>query len=322
MEYLLIAAFLYILVILLSISDEEFVDETAAKRNDHMKIIAHRGASGYAPENTIAAFDRALELKADYLELDVQMSQDGELVVFHDISISRITNRAGKIKTMNLSSLKKLNAGNYLDDSSQNQQIPTLIEILDRYRDKIGFLIEMKDPENYPGIEKKLANLLKERNLHMLKDHSIIVQSFNQQAIKRFNKLIKTVPTGLLLDFHPSELSTEKLTKLATYINYLNPPAFWTDKKLIEQIHQAGMKAFCWTVNDPNLFIKISNMGVDGIITDYPDLPKLISTQAIVPSTKGYLSHREYKNEGNLSDFLSSVIQFANVFMKELQNEV
>lgn len=321
MDYLLLATFLYILVILLIISDEEVIEEKAEEQNDHVKIIAHRGAAGYAPENTFAAFDKAIELNADYIELDVQMSQDSELIVFHDASLKRITNEIEPLKQMDLSSLKKLDAGKWYHENYQNEQIPTLNEVLNRYQHKVGLLIELKDPENYPGIEKRLATLLKNKKLPGFKNDAIIVQSFNYQSIKRFSKLAPSIPTGLLMNFHPSELTDEKLKYFSAFINYINPPAFWIDQKLVQKIHQAGMKVFCWTVNDKHLFSQIKKMNVDGIITDFPDIhqKQMVNNKSMNTSPKAYSDIPLDHHDNSISGLLSSFLYFANTFLKELQ---
>lgn len=282
-DYLLLVTFLYILVILLIICDEEIIENDVEKHDKMPKIIAHRGAAGYAPENTFAAFDKAIELKADYIELDVQMSHDGELIVSHDAY-----------------------------NSHQHEQIPTLNDVLNHYHHKIGLLIELKNPEHYPGIEKKLAQLLKNKKLDRKKNDAIIVQSFNQQAIKRFSKLAPTIPTGLLLNFHPSELTNEKLKEFSSFVNYLNPPAFWIDHQLVQKIHHAGMKVFCWTVNDKQLFTQIKKMNVDGIITDFPDLPKQLTHSS---SIKEF----DFNQQADIAGLFTSFIYFANTILKELQ---
>src|SRR5699024_1122413 len=111
-----------------------------------------RGASGYAPENTIAAFDKAVEMKADYFELDVQRSKDGQLVLIHDTTVDRTTNGTGAVKDLTLKELKSLDAGSWFDEKYAGEKIPTLGETLDRHRGKIKILIELKSPSLYPGI--------------------------------------------------------------------------------------------------------------------------------------------------------------------------
>ena len=128
-----------------------------------MENVAHRGATGYAPENTIAAFDLAVDMKADYIEIDVQRSKDGELVVIHDTTVNRTTNGSGKVGALTFEQLRSLDTGSFKGEQFAGEQIPTFEEILDRYHGKIGILIELKAPELYPGIEEQVAEALKDK---------------------------------------------------------------------------------------------------------------------------------------------------------------
>src|SRR5699024_7462523 len=150
------------------------------KQQQKMVNIAHRGASGHAPENTIAAFDKAFEMKADYIEIDVQMTHDGELIVIHDTTVDRTTDGTGAVSDFTFEEIQQLDAGSWFSEEFAGEQIPTFEEILDTYRGKIGLLIELKSPELYPGIEEKVADALKERNMDQPNNQKIIIQSFNQ----------------------------------------------------------------------------------------------------------------------------------------------
>lgn len=131
-----------------------------------MVNIAHRGASGHAPENTMAAFEKAFEMKADYIEIDVQMTKDGELIAIHDTTVNRTTNGTGSVGDYTLEEIQQLDAGSWFGQEFVGERIPTFEEIIDTYRGKIGLLIELKSPELYPGVEEKVAEALMERNMH------------------------------------------------------------------------------------------------------------------------------------------------------------
>jgi glycerophosphoryl diester phosphodiesterase len=235
-----------------------------------VKTIAHRGASGYAPENTMAAFQKAKEMKADYFELDVQMSKDGELVIIHDNTVDRTTNGKGKVKELTLAELRQLDAGSKFSPQFAGEKIPTLAEALDQFRGKIGILIELKSPELYPGIEEKVAKELKKRKMHTPKNEKIIVQSFNFESMKKFHHLLPEIPIGLLTS-NKNDLSNTKLKEFSTYADYVNPSYSLVTKELVNQIHKNGMKIHSWTVRDRNQVQPLLNAKVDGIITDYPD---------------------------------------------------
>lgn len=125
-----------------------------------MYIIAHRGASGYAPENTIAAFDLAVKMNADMIELDVQLTKDRQIVVIHDDRVDRTTNGSGFVKDFTLEELQKLDAGSWYGPAFQGERIPTLEAVLKRYHKKIGLLIELKGHPSQVGIEEEVGQLL------------------------------------------------------------------------------------------------------------------------------------------------------------------
>ncbi|MFT4412834.1 glycerophosphodiester phosphodiesterase [Fredinandcohnia humi] len=231
-------------------------------------IIGHRGAAGYAPENTIAAFDKAVELKADYIELDVQMTKDGELVVIHDPMIDRTTNGTGAVKDFTLQELKQYDAGSWFHSTFKNEKIPSFREIINRYSSTIGLLIELKDPELYPGIEVKLAKELKRANLHKRTDHSIIVQSFNRESIRTFHRLLPSVPTGILSLLPFSSAHLKEVSKYSTYLNCFYPIL---TPRYLREIKKHGLTPFVWPVNTRDAFQSIYKTGINGITTDFPN---------------------------------------------------
>lgn len=243
----------------------------SSARENKVLTIAHRGAAGYAPENTMAAFEKAFEMKAEMFELDVQMSKDGELVVIHDTTVDRTTDGAGKVKNLTYEELKKLDAGSYFSEEFTDEKIPTLGEVLDEYRGKMGILIEIKSPSLYPGIEQKIADELKKRNMDKPNNDKIIVQSFDHDSVKTFHSILPEVPVGVLLGFSPDGISDQQLTEFSSYAEYVNPNKTMIDKKLVERIHEYGMETHPWTVRERESVKPLLKAGVDGIITDYPD---------------------------------------------------
>ncbi|QCR30513.1 glycerophosphodiester phosphodiesterase [Priestia megaterium] len=232
--------------------------------------VAHRGASAYAPENTIAAFDKAVEMKADYIEIDVQRSKDGKLVVIHDTTVDRTTDGSGKVGNLTFKELRNLDAGSWKGEQFAGAQIPTFDEILDRYRGKIGILIELKAPELYPGIEENIAEKLKERNLDKPQNEKIIVQSFNHNSMKKMNELLPKVPIGVLTS-SSADATEQALQEFSTYADYFNPSYGIVTLDLVNQVHSLGMKIGSWTVRSQEAANFLLDVGVDAIITDYPD---------------------------------------------------
>lgn len=232
--------------------------------------VAHRGASAYAPENTIAAFDKAVEMKADYIEIDVQRSKDGKLVVIHDTTVDRTTDGSGKVGNLTFKELRNLDAGSWKGEQFTGAQIPTFDEILDRYHGKIGILIELKSPELYPGIEENVAGKLKERNLDKPQNEKIIVQSFNHNSMKKMNELLPKVPVGVLTS-SSADTTEQALQEFSTYADYFNPSYGIVTPDLVNQVHSLGMKIGSWTARSQEAADFLLDVGVDAIITDYPD---------------------------------------------------
>jgi glycerophosphoryl diester phosphodiesterase len=257
------------LTLLLSPISQAFAAEITG---DLRKVdnVAHRGASGYAPENTIAAFDKAVEMKADYIEIDVQRSQDGELVVIHDTTVDRTTDGSGSVKNMTFEQLRNLDAGSWKDAQFTGEKIPTFDEVLDRYHGKIGILIELKAPELYPGIEETVAGVLKERHLDVPQNEKIIIQSFNFDSMKKMNNLLPKVPIGVLTSSR-AHTTEQALKDFSTYADYFNPSYGIVTEDLVDQVHSLGMKISSWTVRSQAAADFLLDMGVDAIITDYPD---------------------------------------------------
>ena len=250
--------------------------DTGSERIHHSKFInvAHRGASGYAPENTIAAFDKAVEMKADYFELDVQRSKDGQLVLIHDTTVDRTTNGTGAVKDLTLKELKSLDAGSWFDEKYAGEKIPTLGETLDRYRGKIKILIELKSPSLSPGIEQQVAEELVKRNLDKRGD-KVIVQSFDHESVKRFHQIMPSVPVGVLASYgsyRDTGITDKHLRSFAQYADFVNPNKDLVDRDLVKRVHRHGMKILPYTVRDESAANALFDAGVDGLITDFPEL--------------------------------------------------
>ena len=146
--------------------DQESVD-TGLAQNEDFQIIAHRGASAYAPENTLAAYQLAEEMNADYIELDIHLSKDGEIVVMHDEDVAKTTEGSGDIGNYTIAQLKELSANFGHEEKERNPEaeaykVPTLREVFDQFGDQLNFMIELKESKTNHGIEEKLVNLLKE----------------------------------------------------------------------------------------------------------------------------------------------------------------
>ncbi|MCC3648969.1 MULTISPECIES: glycerophosphodiester phosphodiesterase [Bacillaceae] len=258
------------LSLLLSPFSQAFAAEPATGERKQVDNIAHRGATGYAPENTIAGFDLAVDMKADYIEIDVQRSQDGELVVIHDTTVDRTTDGTGKVGNLPFDYLRSLDAGSWKGEQFAGESIPTFEEILDRYHGKVGILIELKTPELYPGIEEQVAAALKARNLDKPQNEKIIIQSFNFDSMKTMDQLLPKVPIGVLTS-NRADTTAEALQEFSAYADWFNPSYGIVTEELVNQVHSLGMQIGSWTVRSQEAADFLFEMEVDAIITDYPD---------------------------------------------------
>lgn len=258
------------LSLLFSPISQAFAEEPTTGERKQVDNIAHRGATGYAPENTVAGFDLAVDMKADYIEIDVQRSKDGELVVIHDTSVDRTTDGTGKVGGLTFDYLRSLDAGSWKGEQFAGEPIPTFEEILDRYHGKVGILIELKAPELYPGIEEQVADKLKERNLDKPQNEKIIIQSFNFESMKTMDQLLPNVPIGVLTS-NRADTTAEALQEFTAYADWFNPSYGIVTEELVNQVHSLGMQIGSWTVRSQEAADFLFEMDVDAIITDYPD---------------------------------------------------
>lgn len=240
----------------------------------HMELtgmisVAHRGASSYAPENTQSAFQKGLELGADFLECDVHLSRDGELIIMHDDKVDRTTNGKGFIRDFTLAELKELDAGGLFDATFVGEKVMTLNELLDEFYGQVGLLIEIKKPDLYPGIEEKVVALLEEYG----DLSSIIVQSFDVESMRKIHKLQPELQIAVLISpskLLPTSKKIEDLTSFATYINF---NVSYINKRIVDQVHRYDGKVLVWSKKDQQLIDKAYQYGVDGIITDFSRWP-------------------------------------------------
>lgn len=230
-----------------------------------MKILAHRGASGTAPENTISSFKKALADGCDGFEFDVQQTQDGKLVVFHDWTLERTTNGKGKLKDYTLSELKKLDAGSWFSNKFVGETIPTLEEVLDIIPDDKLVNIELK--EEYSAereTEKKLLEIIKN-----YPKKNIVVSSFSHNLLRNLKKLDDTVKIGLL--FESSLVNLDKYIESLDFdIFSLHPSKNFLKESDIKLLKSKDIEINVWTVNTKEDYNFLKKMGVDAIITNYP----------------------------------------------------
>jgi glycerophosphoryl diester phosphodiesterase len=239
-------------------------------------IFAHRGASAYAPENTIAAFELAVCQKADAIELDAKLSADGNIVVIHDQTVDRTTDGKGKVSELSIEALKELDAGEKYDETYQGEQIPTLNEVFDAVGQKTFINVELT---NYAtpldSLPEKAANLVKIHNLQ----ERILFSSFNPIALKKVHEILPSVPLGLLA--LPGFRGAWARSILGRWVPYqaLHPAVGDTKQKLIKKCHRRGHRVYTYTVNQIEDMRKFFQWEIDGIFTDDPPLAQRTSAR-------------------------------------------
>ncbi|MFI6512003.1 glycerophosphodiester phosphodiesterase [Streptosporangium sp. NPDC050855] len=251
------------------------VSPAAAAQSSTPLNVAHRGASAYAPENTVAAFELAREQGADMFELDVQETRDHRLVLMHDTTLARTTDaervfpdRAPwRVGDLTLAEIRRLDAGSWFDAEYRGEPVPTLGEALRAMGEsRLGLLLEIKAPRLYPGIEARVAAELR-RHPSWLAPGRLAVQSFDWNSMRTFHRAMPQVAIGLLGTPAVAELPT-----LARFADQINPPYRDVTPEYVGRVHRHGMEVFTWTVDDPAVMRRMTSYRVDGIITNRPDL--------------------------------------------------
>jgi len=226
------------------------------KSENDILIIGHKGASSIAPENTLKAFQKAIELKADYVEFDIHITKDGKIVIIHDSDKFNATGVKGLIEDMTLDQIKSLDAG-------EGEKIPTIRELISIVRKKIGLQIEIKSI----NLLDKLIHILREENLIS----TSIVSSFILNELLKLKLLEPSLKVGLLLsaDLVRPKLIKRKIEKIAKNNFYsIHPPFTTINKEIVDFAHSYGLKVIVWTVNDREIMENLIELAVDGIITD------------------------------------------------------
>jgi glycerophosphoryl diester phosphodiesterase len=231
-----------------------------------MMIYAHRGASGYAPENTMAAFREALRLGADGIELDVQLTRDGEAVVLHDHTIDRTSNGRGWLKDFTLAELRQYDFGSWFDSAFRGEPLPTLDETLAWLAPTaLRLNIEIKNgPVVYSGLEDKVAVAL--ARFHM--EDRVIISSFDHLSLQRIKALNPRLQTGVL--FYCRPVSVPALARDCDAA-WLHPHWQNLDAGWVEEARAAGLGINVYTINQADEYRWISGFAVDGIFSNYPD---------------------------------------------------
>ncbi|HOO55984.1 MAG TPA: glycerophosphodiester phosphodiesterase family protein [bacterium] len=231
------------------------------------RIIAHRGASAYAPENTMAAFKAALDLKAEMFELDIHKTLDGKFVVIHDDTTERTTGFIGAVAFMNYSTIKNLDAGSLFNEKFKGEPVPLLKDVLKWAKGKIQVNIEIKSA----GCEKAVVAYINKIDMK----NDIIVTSFHHEYLKTIKEMDPDIRTGALVKDITSPSQLDEIIE-ACHPDAVNPRYILVNKKIVKEAHKRGLAVNPYTVNDAISMKKLISAGVDGIITNYPDVLRTV----------------------------------------------
>ncbi|MGW5865518.1 glycerophosphodiester phosphodiesterase [Streptomyces sp. NPDC055239] len=252
--------------------------------HDRPLVVAHRGASAYAPENTFAAIDKAADMGFRWVENDVQRTKDGELVIVHDDTLKRTTNveelfpdRAPwKVGDFTAAEIRTLDAGSWFSPKYAGQRVPTLKQYMNRVsRNHQKLVFEFKKPELYPGIEKQGLDVLRKTgwlDKHHVKN-KLVIQSFSADSVKTVHKLRPDIKTGFL-----GTPTVAELPEYAKFSDQINSTHTSISKEYVSAIHslkgphRGRLEIFTWTVNDAAAAQRVAGFGVNGIITNTPDV--------------------------------------------------
>lgn len=240
---------------------------------DHARVLnlAHRGASAVAPPNTLAAFEKAAELGADGIELDVHLSADGVPVVIHDYTVDATTDGSGRVADMTLAQLKELDAGSRFDPAFAGERIPTLGEVLESVGSRLLLNIELKTVSlRDTGLERVTIGQVNRHGL--AKGNRVLFSSFNPLSLIRAKRIDAHIPVGLL--YAPDMPLPLRRAWLAPFIPHeaRHPKHTMVDADFMAWSRRRGYQVNTWTVDEPGEMRRLITLGVDCIITNVPDV--------------------------------------------------
>lgn len=228
------------------------------------KVMAHRGASTETPENTMAAFQKAIDDMADYIELDVQLTSDGEVIVMHDSNAYRTTGVDENIANMTYKEVRRLDAGSWYSVEYKGEKVPGLREVLELAQGKIKLNIELKPADNSEELARKTVALIEKYNM----ENDCVITSFSSSALSAAKSCDENIRVGYILSAAYGEYYDMK------NIDFFSVNAAFLSKRTIDAIHNSGKQVYAWTVNNKDSIKNLTNKGVDGVITDNPVLAR------------------------------------------------
>lgn len=221
-------------------------------------VIGHRGAAGHAPENTLMSFHKGVELGADMVEMDVHLCATGEPVVIHDDTVDRTTDGSGRVRDLSLDNLRRLDAGG-------GERVPTLVEVIEEMSGRAALNVELKGLGCVDRVHEVISDAVGD---DLVSQDGLLVSSFHLGMLEWMRALSDDVRLGVLVGDAPGKV-LEFAQRVGAYS--VNPYHKRMSLEFVSMAHGLGLKVYPWTVNEPDDIARTKAMGVDGIISDYPE---------------------------------------------------
>ncbi|MDM5214200.1 glycerophosphodiester phosphodiesterase [Peribacillus sp. NJ4] len=245
--------------------------------------IAHRGASGHAPEHTIPAYQLGEQMEGDYIEIDLQMTKDGRLIAMHDEKVDRTTNGTGLVKDLTLAEVKKLDAGTWFNEKYpqlakkkyEGLTVPTLEEVFKKFGRQANYYIETKSPDVYPGMEEELLKVLKDYKMVDSKGRTknVLIQSFSKESLMKVHEMNQKLPLVQLFSYkNQATISDEELESIKEYAIGVGPNFSKVDGQYVKMVRNHDLQFHPYTVNERADMKKALEWGATGLFTNYPDV--------------------------------------------------
>jgi glycerophosphoryl diester phosphodiesterase len=237
---------------------------------DPLIVTAHRGASSVAPENTLSAMIAAVEAGADFAELDVRLTRDGQVVLLHDRTLDRTTNGTGDVWDFTLEELRSLEAGSWFSEEYDGEPIPTLREVIRYARGRLSLNIEIKVSREEPTIAAAVADILRSEGC----GGSCLITSFSREIVEEVKRIAPEIQTGFIFGSdYPADVFDGDWEILSVNIEAV-------DSAFVASAREAGKSVHVWTVDDRDEIIRLIGLGVNGIISNRPALVREVLADA------------------------------------------
>lgn len=256
--------------------------ERSTLNSNEILNVAHRGASGYAPEHTLAAYELGEQMKGDFIEVDLQMTEDGVLIAMHDEKVDRTTDGSGFVKEMTLSEIKQLDAGSWFNEAYPDKAqpeyagltVPTLEEVIEEFGRGSRYYIETKAPDVYPEMQEELLRVLYKHKLIGSNEASskVLVQSFSADSLLEIHELDPEIPLIQLISYsEPATITDQEISAIKEYALGIGTGYTSIDKEYVEKIRENDLLIHPFLVNSKADMERLLDWGVTGMFTNFPD---------------------------------------------------